>query len=80
MAFDERGRSPFERLQRRLTLSDLEAIARVRAEVPVVFYAFDRSLPGATFIPDIQMIRTQRVDGQQEDVVRQGQLRRVSVV
>ena len=41
VALDARGRSSFERLQRRLTLSDPDAIARARAEVPVVLYAFD---------------------------------------
>ena len=41
VALDARGRSSFERLQRRLSCSDPDAIARARAEVPVVLYAFD---------------------------------------
>ncbi len=41
VALDERGRSSFERLQRRFTQRDPEAVARAQAEVPVVLYAFD---------------------------------------
>ncbi|MGI9591430.1 MAG: non-homologous end-joining DNA ligase, partial [Myxococcota bacterium] len=41
VALDARGRSSFERLQRRFTQTDPDAIARARAEFPVVLYAFD---------------------------------------
>ena len=41
VALDARGRSSFERLQQRLSCSDPDTIARARAEVPVVLYAFD---------------------------------------
>lgn len=41
VALDARGRSSFERLQRRFTQSDPDAIARARVEIPVVMYAFD---------------------------------------
>ena len=41
VALDERGRSSFERMQRRFTQSDPGAIARVALEVPVVYYVFD---------------------------------------
>ncbi len=40
-ALDERGRSSFERLQRRFTQTDPAAVDRLRREVPVVLYAFD---------------------------------------
>jgi bifunctional non-homologous end joining protein LigD len=40
-ALDERGRSSFERLQRRFTQSDAAAVERARTEVPVVLFAFD---------------------------------------
>jgi bifunctional non-homologous end joining protein LigD len=41
VALDERGRSSFERLQRRFTQTDPQGVALARAEVPVVLYAFD---------------------------------------
>jgi bifunctional non-homologous end joining protein LigD len=41
VALDEGGRSSFERVQRRFTQSDPEAIARIRSEVPVGFQVFD---------------------------------------
>jgi len=40
-ALDRRGRSSFEKLQRRFTQTDPQIVARVRNEVPVVFFAFD---------------------------------------
>jgi bifunctional non-homologous end joining protein LigD len=57
VALDELGKSSFERIQRRFTPSDPEAVARARREVPVLLYAFDllalaghdlRELPLAT--------------------------------
>jgi len=57
VAVDALGRSSFERIQRRFTPSDPEAVAQARREVPVAFYAFDllavaghdvRELPLAT--------------------------------
>lgn len=41
VALDDRGRSSFERLQRRFSLRDAAAIGQARNEIPVVFYAFD---------------------------------------
>ncbi len=41
VALDPGGRSSFERLQRRFTQTDPDAIARVQAEIPVVLYVFD---------------------------------------
>ncbi|MCG8589733.1 MAG: DNA ligase D [Proteobacteria bacterium] len=41
VALDERGRSRFERLQRRFTQTDPGAIELARREVPVVLMAFD---------------------------------------
>jgi bifunctional non-homologous end joining protein LigD len=41
VALDDAGRASFERLQRRFTQTERDAIARVRAEIPVVLYAFD---------------------------------------
>lgn len=41
VSLDEEGRSSFERLQRRFTQTDADAIARARRELPVVLYAFD---------------------------------------
>lgn len=41
VALDERGLASFERLQRRFTQTDPEGVARARAEIPVVLYAFD---------------------------------------
>jgi len=41
VAPDEVGRSSFERLARRFTQSDPEAIARLQTEIPVQLYAFD---------------------------------------
>lgn len=40
-ALADDGRTSFERLQRRFTLSDRAAVARAVVEVPVVLYAFD---------------------------------------
>ncbi len=45
VALDARGRSSFERLQRRFTQTDPGGVAQVELEVPVLFYAFD--LPAA---------------------------------
>jgi bifunctional non-homologous end joining protein LigD len=41
VALDATGRSSFERIQRRFTPSDPDALAEARREIPVVFYAFD---------------------------------------
>jgi bifunctional non-homologous end joining protein LigD len=41
VALDAFGRSSFERIQRRFTPSDPDAIAHAHREVPVAFYAFD---------------------------------------
>jgi bifunctional non-homologous end joining protein LigD len=41
VALDAEGRASFERLQRRFTQSDPQAIAALCAEIPVVLYAFD---------------------------------------
>jgi len=41
VALDERGRSSFERLQRRFTRTDPEAARRARHDVPVSMQAFD---------------------------------------
>jgi bifunctional non-homologous end joining protein LigD len=41
VALDATGRSSFERIQRRFTPSDVEALAEARREIPVVLYAFD---------------------------------------
>jgi bifunctional non-homologous end joining protein LigD len=41
IALDERGVSSFERLQRRLGLTERSAVAQVAAEVPLVMYCFD---------------------------------------
>jgi bifunctional non-homologous end joining protein LigD len=41
VALDETGRSSFELVQRRFTQTDPSAIEQVRAEVPVLLYAFD---------------------------------------
>jgi bifunctional non-homologous end joining protein LigD len=41
VALDESGRTSFERLQRRFTQRDPALIERGRAEVPIVYYAFD---------------------------------------
>ncbi len=41
VALDASGRSSFERIQRRFTPSDPEAVAHARREIPVVFYVFD---------------------------------------
>lgn len=41
VALDARGRSSFERLQRRLGQRDAADVARARIEVPTVLYAFD---------------------------------------
>jgi bifunctional non-homologous end joining protein LigD len=41
VALDAFGRSSFERIQRRFTPSDPDAIALAHREVPVAFYAFD---------------------------------------
>ncbi|GIU88478.1 MAG: ATP-dependent DNA ligase [Acidimicrobiia bacterium] len=41
VAFDESGRPSFERLQRRMHVSDPAAIGRLRVEVPVVYVLFD---------------------------------------
>ena len=41
VALDERGRSSFERLQRRFSQTDPVAVARAQVEVPTVLYAFD---------------------------------------
>ncbi len=41
VALDERGRSSFERMQRRFTQTDPAVIARAEVEIPVVLYAFD---------------------------------------
>jgi bifunctional non-homologous end joining protein LigD len=41
VALDGFGRSSFERIQRRFTPSDPDAIALAHREVPVAFYAFD---------------------------------------
>jgi bifunctional non-homologous end joining protein LigD len=41
VALDERGRSSFERVQRRFTQTDAAAIARAQREVPVAYQAFD---------------------------------------
>ncbi len=41
VALDERGRSSFERIQRRFTQTDPAAIARLEVEVPVAYLAFD---------------------------------------
>lgn len=38
---DERGRTSFERLQRRFGKSDPDVVARLRVEAPAVMYAFD---------------------------------------
>jgi bifunctional non-homologous end joining protein LigD len=73
VALDERGRSSFERIQRRFTQSDPAEIARVEREVPVVYHAFDllaaqgrdlRALPLearkeilASFVPSLGVVR-----------------------
>jgi bifunctional non-homologous end joining protein LigD len=41
VALDALGRSSFERIQRRFTPSDAEAVAQAQREIPVVLYAFD---------------------------------------
>jgi bifunctional non-homologous end joining protein LigD len=41
VAVDALGKSSFERIQRRFTPSDPEAVAQARREIPVAFYAFD---------------------------------------
>jgi len=41
VALDDLGLSSFERLQRRLHISDAAAVSRATAEVPVVLYVFD---------------------------------------
>jgi bifunctional non-homologous end joining protein LigD len=41
VSLDAEGRSSFERLQRRFTQTDSDAIARARRELPVLLYAFD---------------------------------------
>jgi bifunctional non-homologous end joining protein LigD len=41
VALDDSGRSSFERIQQRFTLSDPDAIARAEVEVPAVYFAFD---------------------------------------
>jgi bifunctional non-homologous end joining protein LigD len=73
VAPDERGRSSFERIQRRFTQSDAREIARVEREVPVFYQAFDllaalgrdlRALPLAArkellarFVPPLGVVR-----------------------
>ncbi len=41
VTLDDRGRSSFERLQKRFSLRDDVAIDQARTEIPVVLYAFD---------------------------------------
>jgi bifunctional non-homologous end joining protein LigD len=73
VAFDAAGRSSFERIQQRFTLSDPAAVARAALEVPVVYQAFDllgangfdaRGLPLlrrkevlAAFVPRVGVVR-----------------------
>ena len=57
VALDESGRSCFERLQRRFTQTDRDAIARAEAEFPVVFYAFDLLQIEGFDLRDVSLIR-----------------------
>jgi bifunctional non-homologous end joining protein LigD len=55
-ALAEDGRSSFERLQRRFTLSDLDAVARASVEVPVVLYAFDLLAAGGRDLREVPLL------------------------
>ncbi len=61
VALDPSGRSSFERLQRRFTQTDPEAIARAVSEVPVVLYAFDLPLAGGFDLRELPLARRKEI-------------------
>jgi bifunctional non-homologous end joining protein LigD len=61
VALDERGGSSFERLQSRFTQTDPAAIARARAEIPVVLQVFDCLFAGGRDLRGLPLARRKQI-------------------